>query len=114
MLGLKKEKQLLRDAWQPCFSSKITAQPWLSGTSTAIVVAERVRDTDASYYLGLLAYSTLETAILAWLDKKPMQYQNLKNFIISVCSQKCKSVPGNRNVEEGERESNTEKEKRRL
>lgn len=77
------------------------------------MVAGRVRDTDASYYPGFLAYSTLETATMAWPDRKPMQYQNLKtkNFIISVWSQKSKSVPGNRNtnLEESERENNRER-----
>lgn len=36
------------------FFSKMASQPWLSGTSAATVVAGREKDTDDSYYSGLL------------------------------------------------------------
>lgn len=55
-----------------------------------------MRDTDASYYPGFLAY--LETATMAWPDRKPTQNLKTKNFIISIWSQKSKSMPGNRNI----------------
>lgn len=58
----------------------------------------------------------MQTATTARRDRKPMQYQNLKNVIISVWSQRSKSVPGNRkrNVEESEREKKEERERRHL
>lgn len=68
----------LEDAWQPCFASKKDL--------TTLPLAGRGRDTDASYYPGSLAYSTLETNTMAWLDRKPMQCQDLETKNVSLKS----------------------------
>lgn len=64
-------------------------------------------DTHALYYQGFPARSTSPRP---GRTDRPMQYQNLKDSIISVWSKKkSKSVPGNRSEEESERESITER-----
>lgn len=78
---------------------KMTSQACLSGTSTANVVA-RQSETHRCFVLSEL---TVPWKLPPWLgrteNQRNIKTESLKNFIISVWSQKDKSMPGNRNLE---------------
>lgn len=73
------EQHSLREAWQPCFSSKsdyttLTLWHLRSLCGFGLSVGGRVKDTDTLYYPGFLAYSTLATVILAWPHRQQFPY----------------------------------------